>query len=137
MEDYINSNSGFFVNQLESYVEVQSKNNPYMDYEREMYIYRGKAENGLALDELVYNTDSYFIWKALKTETDIRTLTVRSYGDVPSALEVIAQSPQLERVCFKEKYRQPDGEQLEALEKAVGEDCIIELYDENNDDKGE
>ncbi|MBQ8826170.1 MAG: hypothetical protein IJ007_03655 [Oscillospiraceae bacterium] len=136
VEDYINSNSGFFVNQLESYVEVQSKNNPYMDYEREMYIYRGKAENGLALDELVYNTDSYFIWKAFKTETDIRTLTVRSYGDVTSALEVIAQSPQLERVCFKEKYRQPDGEQLKALEEAVGENCIIELYDENND-KGE
>ena len=137
VEDYVNSNSDFFVNKLGSFVEVQSKNNPYMDYEREMYIYRGKAENGLELDELVYNTDSYFIWKAVKTETDIKTLTVRSYGDVTSALEVIAQSPELGRVRFEEKYRQPDEKQLETLENAVGDGCIIELYDKNNNDKGE
>lgn len=136
VEDYINSNKDFFVNQLKSNVQVQSKNNPYMDYETEMYIYKGTVGDSLKLDELVYNTDAYFIWKAVKTETDIRRLTVRSYGDTASALEVIAQSPRLEHISFEEKYRQPHEDQLKALREAAGEDCIIELYNENND-KGE
>lgn len=133
VEEYISSNKDFFVNDLESTVQVQSLNNPYMDYDIEMYYYKGKAGNGVVLDELVYNTDAYFIWKAVDTVTDIKTLTVRSYGDVTSALEVIAQSPQLEKVRFAEKYRQPDEKQLEELRNAVGESCIIELYNENNE----
>ena len=133
VEEYISSNKDFFVNDLESTVQVQSLNNPYMDYDIEMYYYTGKAGNGVVLDELVYNTDAYFIWKAVDTVTDIKTLTVRSYGDVTSALEVIAQSPQLEKVRFAEKYRQPDEKQLEELRNAVGESCIIELYNENNE----
>lgn len=136
VEEYISSNKDFFVNELKSNVEVQSRNNPYMDYEIEMYIYKGKVEEELKLDELVYNTDAYFIHKAHKVETDIKTLTVKSYGDVTSAMEVIKQSPALERVSFKEKYRQPDEAQLKELENTVGEGCIIELYNENND-KGE
>lgn len=132
VEEYINSHPDFFVHELKSKVEVQSKTDPFMDYPREMYIYTGVADGVLKLDELKYQTDAYAIERAQKTELDIKTLTVTNYGDFNSAVIVAEHAPSLEKITFTEKYRQPDGEQLEELKKIVGGGCIIELYEEND-----
>lgn len=133
-EDYINSHSEFFVHELGSAVEVQSKTDPYYDYPREMYIYKRTVENGtLALDEMQYLTDAYAIDRAKPEEIDIKTLTVTDHGDFDSAYAVAEVSPYLEKISFENKYRQPDDEQIKRLRELVGEDSLIEIYEEKGD----
>ncbi len=128
VEEYLSTNTDFFVHELKSNVEVQAKTDPYLDYPREMYIYKGGYDTGFELKELQYQTNAYGIEKAYKTELDITSLTVTNYGDAASAMIVAEQSPLLEKITFTEKYRQPDDVQLEQLKNLVGDDCIFELY---------
>lgn len=129
VEDYVAQNSDFFVNKLKSSVEVQSKTDPFYDYPREMYIYRGYAsDDGLELNTMEYLTDAYGIEKNDSLpELDITALVITNYGDFNSALEIARISPKLKSVCFTNETRQPDEKQLVMLKKVLPEDCAVVL----------
>jgi hypothetical protein len=130
-EEYVNSHSDFFACELGSYVQVQSKTDPYYDYPREMYIYKGKIEDGsLALSELQYLTDAYAIGYSEPAELDIKVLTITDYGDFDSAYAVAEMSPALEEIVFEtDERRLPDEEQTEKLREIAPEGCEIEFTD--------
>lgn len=133
IEAYVNGHPDFFVRELGSKVEVESKTDPYYDYPREMYIYKGSADkNGLILDTMQYLTDAYTLERSeFIPQLDITALVVTDYGDVNSAMFIAAASPELKSVSFTNRKRQPDDDDLEKLKEKLGADCAVIL---NNKD---